>query len=314
MNYLKRKMLGYVFRCEGGEGGDGAGDAEAEAEAEAVAAVAEAPAPSAAAAPAAVAEVAAPAVATGGIIGGQMAAAPATDFTDSTGSIGAVSTGSTGIIGGNMQPTPANTDEQDAANLAAFDKGGTVRGPAFSVPTLGQIGQQIGFTPAGTSAAVLGANVATGGLASMYGVGSTIVNALGEIIGDNTNGRGLSYGPTYSGGTINNGTQGPSMNGPALVGNNGVGSGQAIADGGFNNQTGEGGVPVSHGGSSGPGPQGDTPAAGIIGSVTGSPVASTPPTPVANSSVNGNLFGSLSMGGWSRASKRFAARKVRIPA
>lgn len=68
---------------------------------------------------------------------------------------------------------------------------------------------------------------------------------------------------------------------------------------------------ASDGGSAG-GQQGgtqsnDTPA-GIIGSVT-SPAPATPPATAAAPDVNYNLFGSLGLGGWSSAAKKFAAKK-----
>lgn len=281
MNYFKRKMLGYVFRCGGGEGGDGSGDGTGTL---------------AGLDAAQFGTTDAPAGATGvGAQTGSAETAPASPAP--TGIIGSASPGTAAPA---SQPATAPVTAEDRA-LAEFDSGkSSASSPAIggSLPTAGGLVADATGSKTLGSLANLGLSATPlGPLNAALGLGNLAIGAINE----------LSAG---SGQTA--------MNGPALVGNSGVGAAQAIADGGFNNQTGEGGVPAPAGGSiAASGEGGNESPTGIIGSaspgtVTTPAAPSTPPTTAAAPDVNYSLFGSVGMGGWSSAARRYAAKKGQV--
>lgn len=209
---------------------------------------------------------------------------------------GASGGGGSGLTSAQTDQALSNFDAQQAggkvSNADLVAAGGTPRAIDFSAPTVGGIVANATGSPTmgslgnmATSLSPLGPVNAAAGLVNL-GIG-----AINELSAAN---------------------QPSAMNGPALVGNNGVGAAQGIAEGGFNNQTGVGGVPTSNSGAAvaaGSGGQADpapSPAPGIVGSVA-APVAAPPS--VAAPEVNYGLFGSLGMGGWTSAARKFAARK-----
>lgn len=198
-----------------------------------------------------------------------------------------------------MNSTPVigmSTDEADKA-LAQFDSGKPAP-PAvnFGLPTAGSLATQA--TGSKTAGALT--NMALSATpVGMYNAAATGVNTLIGAINEFAD----ANRPT-------------AMNGPALVGKDGVGAAQAIPEGGFNNQTGEGGVP-----------KGNTPAAQPAESGAGSeqqgglvagamnptsPLPPAPPAPPATP-VNYNTFGSMNTAGWSRSARRFANAKRGVP-
>lgn len=267
MNYLKRKLLGHVFMCGGGEGGGGGSDPNSLAANDA----------------AQFGTSDAPAGATGGVAAGP-------------GNGPAVS----GLTESQTDKALANFDTQQAGGKVSSEDiaaaGGTPAPFGSALPTAGGIVQ--GAT--GSKSLGAGANMLAGAIPG--------VNVINGILGMGN----LAMGAANE---LAAASQPSAMNGPSLVGNNGVGAAQGIQDGGFNNQTGQGGVPASNVGgqvaadSGAPGDTMQSTPTGIIGSAATPAAPATPPTTSAAPEVNYGLFGKLGLGGWSSAAKRYAIKK-----
>ncbi len=278
--YLKHLFSGHRFMCgDGGEGGDGGGGDGPDA---------------------------------GSLGGGGPGAADAGSDVgndadsggygaDYGGNLGGGGPGAADAAAGTADDGGGFSDFADMSTPDDFAGTADASGSAYQGTPTAPPNQQIGLTSAQVEQALAnfdnqkaGLSVSPAGLAAAGVQDTSLGKGIGTVAGTLS---GVPFGGMIGGliGSAIAGNQPSAMNGPALVGDNGVGPSQGQStEGNYAGFNSSGDQPSGEGG--------DGPS-GLIGSQT----TTAAPTAPAAPDVNYNLYGNLSMGGWSSAARKMAA-------